>query len=122
MIRKKKLKKPSELLNIYSQQLTRGLEEKLIPIAFHIDFTYQSAKIVTIAGYVIFRNRWILEFNEIIQQEGLEVKKVKYRYHIMDKDKQLILRYDNVPHFPKIKTHPHHKHFRDKVTESTGPG
>ena len=39
----------------------------------------------------------------------------------MDKQKQLIFRYDNVPHFPKIKTHPHHKHIKDTVTSSRAP-
>ena len=40
----------------------------------------------------------------------------------MDKNRRLIFRYDNVPHFPKIKTHPHHKHTKDKVIESKAPG
>ena len=62
MTRRKKLKKPSELLNLYSEKLNLGL------------------------------------------------------------DKKLIFRHDNVPHFPKIKTHPHHKHTRYRVTESQSPG
>jgi len=75
-----------------------------------------------ISGYVVFRTGWILEFDEIITQERIEIKKLKYRYHVMDKNKQLIFRYDNVPHFPKIRTHPHHKHTKGKVIESKTVG
>lgn len=122
MTRRKKLKTPSELLNLYSQKLNLGIEKKLSPIAFELHFSYRSPRVAHISGYVMFRNEWILEFDEIITQERIEIKKLKYRYHVMDKNKELIFRYDNVPHFPKIKTHPHHKHTKDKATESRAPG
>lgn len=118
MTRRKKLKKPSELLNLYSQKLNLGIEKKLSPLSFELSFSYRSPRIAHISGYVVFRTGWLLEFDEIIMQERIEIKKLKYRYHVMDKDKKLILRYDNVPHFPKIKTHPHHKHTKRKVIES----
>ena len=117
-----KLKKPSELLNLYSHKLNLGIEKKLSPISFELNFSYRSPHVAQISGYVMFRKKWVLEFDEIISQERIEIKKLKYRYHVMDKDKQLIFRYDNVSHFPKIKTHPHHKHTKDKVVESNSPG
>lgn len=122
MTRRKKLKRPSELLNLYSQQLNLGIEKKLSPISFELSFSYRSPRVAHISGYVMFRKGWVLEFDEIITQQRIEIKKLKYRYHVMDKDKQLIFRYDNVPHFQKIKTYPHHKHTKDKVTESKEPG
>lgn len=122
MTRRKKLRKPSELLNLYSEKLNLGLEKKLSPLAFDLIFHYRSPRIAHISGYVMFRTRWILEFDEIITQERNQINKMKYRYHVMDKGKQLIFRYDNVPHFPKIKTYPHHKHTKDKVIESQAPG
>lgn len=122
MTRKKKLRKPSELLNLYSQKLNLGLEKKLSPLGFELTFRYRSPNIAHISGYVIFRTRLVLEFDEIITQERNQINKLKYRYHIMDKDKKLIFRYDNVPHFPKIKTHPHHKHIEHSVVESQVSG
>lgn len=122
MTRKKKLRKPSELLNLYSQKLNLGLEKKLSPLAFELTFHYRSPHIAHISGYVMFRTRLMLEFDEIITQERNQINKLKYRYHVMDKDKQFIFRYDNVPHFPKINTHPHHKHTRNSVVESQDPG
>lgn len=122
MTRKKKLRKPSELLSLYSQKLNLGLEKRLSPLAFELVFNYRSPHIAHISGYVIFRTRLMLEFDEIITQEKNQINKLKYRYHVMDKDKQLIFRYDNVAHFPKIKTHPHHKHTKLRVVESQNPG
>lgn len=122
MTRRKKLRKPSELLNLYSQKLNLGIEKKLSPISFELTFRYRSPRIAHISGYVVFRTGWILEFDEILTQERTQIKKLKYRYHVMNKSKDLIFRYDNVAHFPKIKTHPHHKHVKNRVIESQSPG
>lgn len=121
MTRKKKSKKPSELLNLYSQKLSHEVERKLSPIGFELNFHYRSPHIAHISGFVVFRNGWILEFDEILQQEKIKVIKLKYRYHLMDKIKQLVFRYDNVAHFPKIKTYPHHKHLDNSVVEANAP-
>ncbi|MBM4401784.1 MAG: hypothetical protein FJ044_00880 [Candidatus Cloacimonetes bacterium] len=43
----------------------------------------------------------------------------KYAYHWQDKKGKLICRWDNAPHYPKIKTHPFHKHKKDEVMETT---
>lgn len=42
----------------------------------------------------------------------------KYAYHWQDKKGKLICRWDNAPHYPKIKIHPFHKHEQGKVKES----
>ena len=34
----------------------------------------------------------------------------KYSFHWMGKDKKLIIRWDNAPHWKKVSTFPHHKH------------
>lgn len=121
MIRKKKLQKPSELLNLYSKKLTHEVQKKLSPLAFNLNFQYRSPHIARISGYVVFRTGWILEFDEIIEQEKTKIVKRKYRYHLMDKAKQLVFRYDNVAHFPKIKSYPHHKHLQNEVVVSNNP-
>jgi hypothetical protein len=38
-----------------------------------------------------------------------------YRYPFQDHQNNLIFRYDNTPHFPDVKSFPHHKHNPDKV-------
>ncbi len=121
MRQKKKLRKPSELLKLYSRALNQGIEERFSPLAFELSFSYRSPRVAHISGYAVFRNGWILEFDEVLKQEGLVVAKDKYRYHVMDQNKELIFRYDNVAHFPKLKTYPHHKHLSQTVVESTAP-
>lgn len=122
MTRRKKLRRPSELLNLYSQKLSLSIEKELSPLSFELNFQYRSPHAAHISGYIVFRTGWKLEFDEIIKQERTHVIKLKYRYHLMDKTKRLIFRYDNVPHFPKLKSHPHHKHIKDNVVESDIPG
>lgn len=39
--------------------------------------------------------------------------KVRYAYHYQRANGELVFRYDNVPHYPDIKTFPHHKHVGD---------
>jgi hypothetical protein len=41
-----------------------------------------------------------------------------YSYHWQDSNDNLIIRWDNSPHHLKIKTFPHHKHIKNKITES----
>ena len=45
----------------------------------------------------------------------------KYVFHWMDKDNNLIIRWDNSEHWPSISTFPHHKHLEaeKKVQAST---
>jgi len=45
--------------------------------------------------------------------------KRKYAYHWQDRKGNLIIRWDNSPHYPELKTFPHHKHVGEKVIEST---
>lgn len=42
----------------------------------------------------------------------------RYSYHWQKKDDELIMRWDNKPHWRKISTFPHHKHIKDQVLPS----
>ena len=69
-----------------------------------------------IGGTIIFENESQLDFVEV---KNVDVEnKIKYRYHYMDKDKNLIFRYDNATHHKNLKTYPHHKHLKDSIAES----
>jgi hypothetical protein len=67
-----------------------------------------------------FYSGYLLELNESIAFEG-EVRHLGYRYHFQDKEKNLIFRYDNTPHFPNLKSFPHHKHLKDVVIATDKP-
>ena len=42
----------------------------------------------------------------------------KYSYHCQKNDGDLIVRWDNKPHWPDISTYPHHKHENNQVIAS----
>jgi hypothetical protein len=56
----------------------------------------------------------LLEFSEYIEEESEdEVKITDYSFQWMDKDGNQIRRWDNTPHFPKLKNFPHHIHVKE---------
>ena len=64
----------------------------------------------SIEGRLRFWDDSLLEFYEILHRHKVLLVKVRYSYHYQDQHGQLIFRYDNAPHHPKIATFPHHKH------------
>lgn len=51
-------------------------------------------------------------------REFLSPDERNYAFHWMDKDKKMIMRWDNAPYHPKINSFPHHKHEKGDITES----
>jgi len=72
-----------------------------------------------IEGEIFFVDETKLEFLQVVNTN--KVEKEKYKYHYMDKNKQIIFRYDNAQHFRSLKTFPHHKHTENGVEESKEP-
>ena len=70
---------------------------------------------------VRFLSGHLLEVNEAIFIEANQIKHLGYRYHFQDQENNLIFRYDNTPHFPDLKSFPHHKHLKEKVEDSNEP-
>jgi hypothetical protein len=66
-----------------------------------------------LTGRLLFVDGSMLEFMEYLQGE----ERLKYRFHLMNKEGVMIFRYDNAPHH-QISTFPHHKHLPDLVEES----
>jgi len=62
-----------------------------------------------------------LEASEKLNVERNVIVKTRYAYHYQDKDNTVIFRYDNVPHHPEVKTHPHHKHVGNKILPAQPP-
>ncbi len=50
--------------------------------------------------------------------EYKDIKERSYSFHWQDKNGQLIIRWDNAPHFKHLATYPHHKHQLDRVEEN----
>jgi len=81
----------------------------------HIDYDVDlSLGFLFVDGKIVFFDNTILEFTESITPE-----RFKYRYQYMKADGSLIFRYDNVPHHPEISTFPDHKHYQNKILDSS---
>lgn len=64
----------------------------------------------------------LLEFSEYIEEDAEdEVKITDYSFQWMDKDGNHIRRWDNTPHFPKLKNFPHHIHVKEDDVISGKP-
>ncbi len=68
-----------------------------------------------------FPNRSRLSVVEKLIAERFTITKARYTYHYQRADGTLIFRYDNVPHYPELKTFPHHKHVDDSVVAAQSP-
>ncbi len=68
-----------------------------------------------------FADGYLLELNESAIVEGEDIRHLGYRYHFQDKKNNLIFRYDNTPHFPKLESYPNHKHSCSGVIATKKP-
>ena len=62
-----------------------------------------------------------LQVVEKLVVERFTIAKLRYAYHYQRADGALVFRYDNVPHYPEIRTFPHHKHVGDTVIPTRPP-
>lgn len=65
-----------------------------------------------IKGQITFADGSRLEF-----AEQLPTERKKFRFHFMDAQKNLIVRWDSAPHHKSLSTYPFHKHTTDGVEE-----
>ena len=50
--------------------------------------------------------------------EFLSHTQIKYRFHLMDSNNNLTMRWDNAPHHKEVETFPYHKHTPNGVKKS----
>jgi hypothetical protein len=104
------------LFRLYDSILSRGhVEIKDLVVDDHI------RKRGTISGQLKFHDGSLLDFDEIITLRKNQIVKRRYAYHYQTESGELIFRYDNLPHYPHIETHPHHKHVGAEVLPAQAP-
>ncbi len=72
-----------------------------------------------VEGELFFIDESRMSFVEVLDFGKNE--KIKYSYHYMNQNNELVFRYDNAKHYPALKNFPHHKHIKDDVIESKEP-
>lgn len=61
---------------------------------------------------VELKNGWLMDYWEH-RAPGLR----RYSFHVFQ-DNLIIVRWDNAPHHPEVKTFPHHKHLAGEIQDS----
>lgn len=102
----------------YFKEIEQRIDNTAIITDKSLDLREFGAKEGMIRGRRIFLDGSMLEFMEYLQEE----KRLKYRFHLMDKEGNMLFRYDNAPHHKEISSFPHHKHLPDDVAESNDKG
>ncbi len=68
-----------------------------------------------------FSGNRVLEFSEYVWLSSDEdIAVITYSYHCSDADGNLLMRWDNAPHFLDLPGFPHHRHIG--ATETAEPG
>jgi len=70
-----------------------------------------SVKLIKIRA--VLKENWLLYITELHTKDYQ-----KYSYHCQKNDGNLIVRWDNKPHWNGMSTYPHHKHENDQVFPS----
>ena len=72
-------------------------------------------------GVEHYRAKWLLVDGSSlrISEVWIAGKLTKYSHYWLDEKDTLIAGWDNAPHHPEIKSHPHHTHAGQEVHESS---
>jgi len=106
------------LITDYFRDIETKLAGSEVIVERSIDYKEFSDDEGMARGKLLFINGYLLQFMEYI---CLGKARPKYRFHLQDKDGELIFRYDNAPHY-EIRTFPHHKHTPEGVEPSREMG
>lgn len=102
------------------------IKDRLLIVSFVADFKISKQVDRSKNGHfrarVTFTDNSQLEFSEFVEQNADdEIQVVTYSYHWSDENDNVIRRWDNTPHFPKLKNFPHHIHVKEDDVTSGKP-
>ena len=106
------------MISGYFREVELRLKNAEIIADKSVDLREFSATEGMLSGRLLFVDGSMLEFMEYLQEEN----RLKYRFHLMDREGNMILRYDNAPHHKDVSSFPHHKHFPINVVETDEKG
>jgi len=102
----------AEYLSVFTAQVDQYSRTALITSS-EIKADFRTEKIGVIRGIIEFIDESKLFLTEYIDFR-YKLEKLTYAYHYQDKNGQLIFRYDNAVHKPRLDFKDH-KHLQDKV-------
>ena len=109
------------MFDIRAAAIEAAIHDCAIVATYNLNTVQLSPNTAYLEGEVFFTDGSRLVFFEFLRSALTSLNREKYRYHFMDASNQLVFRYDNAPHHPKIATFPHHKHRPTGVADSLAP-
>ena len=106
------------MISGYFREVELRLKNAEIIADKSVDLREFSATEGMLRGRLLFVDGSMLEFMEYLQEEN----RLKYRFHLMDKEGNIVFRYDNAPHHKDVSSFPHHEHLPINVVESDEKG
>ena len=98
----------------YFSTVQKKLESiKRIIVEQSVNFDFISDEMGIIAGRLVFIDKSILEFMELVS-----LKEAEYRFQYMGQNKDLMCRWDSAPHHKEVPTFPYHLHTKKGIRES----
>jgi len=102
------------MIHDYFSKVQKKLDaSRWIIIEQSVNFNFVSDEMGIITGKLVFIDNSILEFMELVSK-----KEAEYRFQFMDKNKEMVNRWDSAPHHKEIATFPYHMHTKKGVKES----
>ena len=99
----------------------RSRQEIIVELLEIYDRSDQAGKSSEFYALLRFYDDSQLQVTEKLIVEQFVIFKSRYSYHYQASDDSLLFRYDNAPHYPQLKTYPHHTHIGEEVFESQPP-
>ncbi len=96
----------------YFSEIQNLLRSSIFVENADVEYEVKSRGIGIVHGILGLIDGSTLQFMELINIKRDKVIRLKYRYHLMNVNGEMVFRYDNAPHHPEIATHPHHKHVK----------
>lgn len=95
----------------YFRQVQEAILKAAHVVQSNLNFDEISQNECYIKGTLMLNGGNELHIAEYVITEP-HIQRLKYRYHLQSATKELLIRWDNAPHHPEIKTHPHHTHLQ----------
>ncbi len=70
-------------------------------------------------GFYLKIKASLINNTELFIREFSDINERDYSYHWQDKNKNLIMRWDNAKHYIHLKTYPHHLHSENNILPNT---
>jgi hypothetical protein len=104
----------------YYQSLQQEITASPLVMSSSLSFTEIDLNECYIRGSLLLLNQSELHIAEYVVTEP-PPHRLKYRYHLQDRDGRLLSRWDNAPHHRSVPTFPHHRHNADRDVEPAEP-